>query len=149
MAEQALLSPELANLAKSAPRYTIIESDIGPVISESRVTVYDVMEAHDEGDSIYTISATYNISPLQVRTAIEYIEKHRSQLEPELKEILAKKAERERYHRALVAELEKQRPPLPMTPRRQALQALLAKSRRTREERRTTRFLRMPNANHP
>jgi len=32
--------------------YTIIEKDIGPVISESRMTVYDIMLAQQEGDNI-------------------------------------------------------------------------------------------------
>ena len=81
MAEDALLSQEMANLAKYTPSPEIIESEIGPVISGRGVTVYDVMEAYDEGDNIYTISSTYNISPLQVKAAIEYIEKHRERLE--------------------------------------------------------------------
>lgn len=134
MAEDALLSQEVANFSKSTPSPEIIESDLGPVISGRRVSVYDVMEAYDEGDNIYTISSTYNISPLQVKVAISYIEKHREQLEPELKEILIKKAERERYHRARASEIRKQTPPLPMTPQRAALYALLEKRRRSRGE---------------
>lgn len=141
MAEDALLSREMAKFAKNAPSVEIIETDLGPVISGRRVTVYDVMEAVDCGDNIYTISSTLNISPFQVQAAIKYIEKHRSRLEPELKEILQNKAERERYYRALEEKIKKQRPPLPMTPRRQALVALLDKSRRQREE--------MSGANYP
>ena len=41
------------------PRYTIIESNIGPLISESRATVYDVMEALDSGHNIYQISEIF------------------------------------------------------------------------------------------
>lgn len=115
-------------------RYKIIESPIGPVISESRVTVYDVMEALECGDGTYMISKTYNISPLQVKTAIEYIETHRERLEPKLKEILKKAAEHERYHRARAAEIEKEIAKLPMTPKRVKLKALLERSRRIREE---------------
>ncbi len=134
MAEDALLSKEVAKFAKNAPPVEIIETELGPVISGRRVTVYDVMEGYDEGDSIYTISSTLNISPLHVQKAIEYIETHREQLEPELKEILQKKAERERYYRALEQKIEAQKPPLPMTPQREALYALLDKSRRQRQE---------------
>ncbi len=123
------------------PRYTIIESNIGPLISESRATVYDVMEALDSGHNIYQISEIYNLSPLQVETAISYIEKHRQRLDPELKEILEKKVERERYYRALEQKIRKQTPPPPMTPRRKALYALIEKSRRKREE--------MSRASHP
>lgn len=122
------------------PRYTIIETESGPFISESRVTVYDVMEDYDNGDGIYRISRTYNLSPLQVKTAIEYIERHRELLEAELADILVKKAERERYYRALEEKRKRERPPLPMTPRRQALYALIDKSYRELEE--------MANANH-
>ena len=104
----------------------IIESDIGPLISESRASVYDVMEAYDEGYSPSEIGPIYNLSPHQVEVALDYIAQHRQRLEPKLKEILIKKAEREKYHRALVAEIEKQRP-VRMTPQRVALQALLDK----------------------
>ena len=57
-------------------RYTIVETDVGPLISESRVSVFDVMAAHDAGDSIYEIGLTFNLSPwctvkssLQTRSA--------------------------------------------------------------------------------
>ena len=36
-------------------RYSVIESEIGPLISESRATVYDVMQAYDAGLSRYDI----------------------------------------------------------------------------------------------
>ena len=123
------------------PRYTIIEDEVGPLISESRATVYDVMEAYDAGDNISQIGMTYNLSPLQVETAIEYIEKHRERLEPKLREILRKAKEREQYYRALAAEIEKNSPPLEMTSRRKKLHALLARSRQIREE--------MMNASYP
>jgi uncharacterized protein (DUF433 family) len=112
---------------------TIIESDLGPLISESRASVYDVMEAYDEGYNPSEIGKIYNLSPHQVQVALAYIAQHRERLEPELKEILIKKAERERYYRALEEEIKKQRP-LPMTPQRAALYALIEKSRRLREE---------------
>jgi uncharacterized protein (DUF433 family) len=107
----------------------ILETDLGPMISQSRSSVYDVMEAYDEGYTPSEISNIYNLSPFQVKVALAYIAEHRAQLEPELQEILIKKAERERYYRALAAEREKQRP-LPMTPQRAALQALIEESRR-------------------
>lgn len=107
----------------------ILETELGPLISESRSSVYDVMEAYDEGYSPAEIRDIYNLSPHQVKVALAYIAEHRAQLEPELKEILIKKAERERYYRALAAERERQRP-LPMTPQRAALQKLIEESRR-------------------
>jgi uncharacterized protein (DUF433 family) len=112
----------------------IVESEVGPMISHSRVSVYDVMEAYSEGYNPSEICDIYNLSPHQVDVALAYIEQNRSRLEPKLKEIQAKLVEREQYHRALVAEREKQFPPREMTPEREAFYALLEKSRRSRGE---------------
>lgn len=116
-------------LDKFAP--AIIESDIGPMINHSRVSVYDVMEAHDEGYSIYEIYKIYNLSSSQIQAALDYIEQNRATLGSELKEIQARKVEREKYYRALAAEREKQIPS-EMTPERKALKELIAESRRKR-----------------
>jgi uncharacterized protein (DUF433 family) len=113
-------------------RYSVIESEIGPLISESRATVYDVLEAYDAGLSRYDICRNYNLVPLQLETALEYIEQHRKRLEPELKEVLKKKAELERYYRAQEVELRKRMAQLPMTPQRAAFRAKLEESRRRR-----------------
>jgi uncharacterized protein (DUF433 family) len=109
----------------------IIESDIGPMISHSRTSVYDVMEAYDEGYSPSEIGNIYNLSPHQVDVALAYISKNRVTLEPELQELLQKKAENEAYHRALVAEREKQFI-REMTPERIKFNELLEQSRRSR-----------------
>jgi len=52
-------------------------------------------------------------------------------LEPELKEIQIRLAEREQYYRALAAEREREIPSV-MTPERKARKALIEKSRRER-----------------
>lgn len=111
----------------------IIESEIGPMISNSRASVYDVMEAYDEGHSPSDIGEFYNLSPHQVDVALAYINKNRFRLEPELRELLVKKAENEAYHRALIAEREKQFVK-EMTPERIKLNELLERSRRSRGE---------------
>ena len=56
-------------------------------------SVYDVMLSYDKGRDIYEISMIYNLTPLQVQTAVQYIQQHRQKLEPELKQILKEKAE--------------------------------------------------------
>ncbi|MCE7986248.1 MAG: DUF433 domain-containing protein [Caldilinea sp. CFX5] len=106
----------------------ILETESGPLISESRSSVYDVMEAYDEGYSPTEIGAIYNLSSYQVKVALAYIAERRTQLEPELQEILVRRAENEQYHRALVAEVEKQRP-AKLTPQRIALNKLIKESR--------------------
>ena len=111
----------------------IIESAIGPLISESRATVYDVMEAHDEGYSPSEIGRLYNLSPHQVQIALDYVAQHRAALEPKLRQILKTAAEREAFYRARVASLERAKP-VQMTPQRAALQALIEKNRQARGE---------------
>lgn len=109
----------------------IIESEIGPMISHSRASVYDVMEAYNEGYNPSEIGSFYNLSPHQVDVALAYIYENRARLEPELRELLVKKAENEAYHRALVAEREKQFV-REMTPERIKFNELLERSRRSR-----------------
>ena len=115
-------------------RYHIFEGDNGLHISESRVLLFDVMEAHDEGDSIYEISSTFNLTPLQVQTAVDYIEAHRAALEPRFVKAIQRREERREYYDKLLEEHLKNRPPLPMTPERAAIYALLAKARQSVEK---------------
>ena len=112
-----------------ATRYQIVEANGTLMISESRVSLFDVMILHDEGDSIYEISATYNLTPLQVKTAVAYIEKNRATLEPELVEAIRVREERERYYRALEKEIWEKIAKEPMTPQRAAFYALREKNR--------------------
>ena len=109
--------------------YHIYEGDSGLQISESRVLLFDVMQYYDEGKSIYQLCEIFNLTPLQVKTAIAYIDKHRATLEPKLAKAIAYRKERKAYHRRLVAEHLAKVPPLPMTPLRAAVYALLEKHR--------------------
>lgn len=116
-----------------ANRYQIVEANGTLMISESRVALFDVMILHDEGDSIYEISTTYNLTPLQVQTAVDYIEKHRATLEPELAEAIRAREERERYYRGLEKEIWEKIAKQPMTPQRAAFYALREKNRQAAE----------------
>lgn len=109
--------------------YEVIETPIGPVVSESRTTIYDILLQQQEGESLYAICGIYNLRPLQVQVAFEYIEQHRERLEAELPALLEQKAERERYHRAIAEERKKLVDKLPMTPERIAFYALRDKNR--------------------
>lgn len=110
------------------PRYAIIETDLGPLISESRVSVFDVMEALDAGDSQYEIGPTFNLSPMQVETALVYIAQHRAELEPQLAQIKKELAEREAFYRRQAAEVDAYLATLPMTSQRAALHGLRERS---------------------
>ncbi len=115
-------------------RYQILETDSGLQISESRVMLLDVMEAHNEGDSVYQISQTFNLTPLQVQIALEYIEKHRTALEPQLARAIQLRQKREVYYQDLAAGRWEKIAQLPMTPLRAAFYALREKNRQVAGE---------------
>jgi len=115
-------------------RYQILETDSGLQISESRVMLLDVMEAHNEGDSVYQISQTFNLTPLQVQIALEYIEKHRAALEPQLARAIQLRQKREVYYQDLAAGRWEKIAQLPMTPLRAAFYALREKNRQVAGE---------------
>ena len=123
---------------KDPARYHIIESNVGPLISESRMTVYDVLEEQNYGVSLYEISMNRNLTPMQVQVAFDYIEQHRERLQAELDEILVIAAERKRHYDAVAEERRQEIAKLPMTPQRAKLHELIAKNRAQRES----------NANH-
>jgi len=104
-------------------RYKIIESEIGPLISESRSTVYDILEAKNSGKTLYEISLDSNLTPLQVQTAFDYIETHHDALQTTLAEILERDAERKKHYLSIAAERRKRS--VPMTPERVAFYARL------------------------
>jgi uncharacterized protein (DUF433 family) len=118
---------------KDPTRYHIIESDLGPLISESRMTVYDVLEAQNNGETVYEISINRNLSPMQVQVTFDYIEQHREQLQAELEEILRNAAERKRHYDAVAEEAKQKIAKLPSTPERAKLQELIAQNRTRRE----------------
>jgi len=115
-------------------RYQILETDSGLRISESRVMLFDVMEAHDTGDSIYEIAQTFNLTPLQVQTAVDYIERHRVALEPEFIKAIQARDELETYYRKQNEEVWERIRNAPMTPERAAFYALREKNRREATE---------------
>lgn len=123
------LTRPITNQKNGLTPYTIIETDSGPQISDSRVMVFDVMEAYDDGDSVAQISDTFNLTLLQVETAIAYIIQHRTRLQPQYEEALRLRAEREDYYQTLGEELRRKIAQLPMTPQRAAFHALREKNR--------------------
>ncbi len=124
--------PTFAQLdEKLRKRYQIIETDSGLRISESRVMLFDVMEAHNAGDSVYEIAQTFNLTPLQVMIAVDYIETHRAALEPEFAKAIQARDEMEAYYRKQNEEVWARIAKAPMTPERAAVYALLKKYRET------------------
>lgn len=100
-------------------RYQILETDLGPMISDSRSSVYDVMEMEAKGYDVAEIAMIFNLTILQVQTALDYIAEHRERLTPILHELVQKKKEREAYYRAKQEELLKKE--VIRSPEKQAL----------------------------
>lgn len=111
------------------PDYSVVETEIGPMVGESRTSVYDVLLSLQEGKGFYALCMIHNLKPAQVHATLDYIALHREQLEAELPELLAKKAKNERCHRAIAEEREKLIAQLPMTPKRKAFYALRERNR--------------------
>lgn len=122
------MSGDQVQLVNSEKRYVIVETDLGPLISESRVSAFDVMDAHENGDSLYDICATFNLTPLQVETALTYIEHHRADLEVQLNEIRQSHAAREQFYRSQASEVSRRVAAKSLTPARVAVMALRDRS---------------------
>ena len=122
------MQSETTARANSEKRYGILETDLGPLISESRVSVFDVMDADDAGDSLYDICATFNLTPLQVETALAYIARQRAVLAPQLDQIRREQAARQEFYRSQASEVEQLVAQKPMTPRRAAIMNLRERS---------------------
>lgn len=116
--------------------YAIRETDSGPMISHSRISVYDIMESQQKGHDFFTLCIIYELRPIQVQIALDYIAENHLVLETELREIVVKKAEQRAKYEAMAAEWAKT--PVEMTPQRQAFYALREKNRLQRGDDRVT-----------
>lgn len=108
-------------------RYTILETDSGPMISESRISVYDILEAEEKGMGFYEICMALELFPIQVEVAQAYLNDHRDTLTAELRDIQAIKREREAFYRAKQAEIFAKLEALPPDPIRQKMLDIKAK----------------------
>ncbi len=124
----------LALIREDRPdKYRVIEDEIGPRISDSRVMVYDVLDYHNDGATRGEIALNFNLKLPQVDVALEYIEQHRGTLEAELVGIKTRMAKEEAKCRARQKEIERKIQTLPMTPQRKAFYELRETNRRKRE----------------
>lgn len=75
----------------SALDFRVVETDLGPMLNGTRVSIYDILLAQIEGQDLFHICVNYNLKPVQVQVAFDYIEAHRNELDADLQEILPKK----------------------------------------------------------
>lgn len=96
----------LARKRWATPRqYWILETEIGPRISDSRVMVYDVLDYLNQGASEEEIAEICNLTFRQVEVALKYIEQHQTALEAELSQIKIQQAQEETLARARQKEI--------------------------------------------
>jgi hypothetical protein len=82
-------------------------------ISGTRVTIYDVMDFEIERYPAKFIANMLNLSPGQIRVALEYIETHRPEVEAEYQSCLAAAAELREYWQEQNRELDERVAKLP------------------------------------
>lgn len=104
--------------------YSVIKSELGPLISYSRTTIYDVMTPFESDETLLETGLIRNLSHGQVDMATLYIKEHRERLESELAEAHKIKAEYEHSYRAQAAKIRSHIAKLPVTPLRAAFYAL-------------------------
>lgn len=104
--------------------HSVIKSELGPLISYSRTTIYDVMTPFESDETLSETGLISNLSHSQVDMATLYIKEHRERLESELAEAHKIKAEYEHSYRAQAAKIRSHIAELPVTPLRAAFYAL-------------------------
>jgi len=118
--------------------YKIIETGSGPMISHSRISVYDIMISQQDGSDFFALCTIHELRPIQVQIALDYISTHRADLESDLAMILPKKIKQRAYYEAIAAERAKI--PVEMTPKHQAFYALVEKNRQQRGQNGVTSY---------
>jgi hypothetical protein len=48
----------------SLPDYQVIETEMGPMVGESRTSVYDVLLSLKEGDDFFALCVIHNLKPV-------------------------------------------------------------------------------------
>lgn len=66
----------------------IVDRGRGPEIEGTRITVFDVMDYLAAGWSADRIAPLFCVLPEQVQAAIDYVQQHRVELEPEYQQII-------------------------------------------------------------
>jgi hypothetical protein len=79
------------------PISTIERREAGLYISGTRVTIFDVMDLAIDRYPAKFIANMLHLSLEQVQIALEYIDTHRTQVEPEYQSILAEAAQLQDY----------------------------------------------------
>lgn len=88
-------SPEIAPLQP-----TVVRTSRGLSISGTRITLYSLMDYLKEGWPPHLIRDEFNLTDQQISAVLEYIEKHRDEVEKEYQEVLRQAEENRQYWEA-------------------------------------------------
>jgi uncharacterized protein (DUF433 family) len=81
----------------SNTQVSIIRTERGLTIAETRITLYDVMAHLKAQYPPKFIRDAFNLTDAQIHAALSYIEAHRTEVEAEYQEILQAAAETQQY----------------------------------------------------
>ena len=75
----------------------IVQTSRGPSVAGTRIALYDILDYVDNGWPPHLIAACLNLSPEQVRAALDYIETHHAEVEAQYQQVLREAKENRAY----------------------------------------------------
>jgi uncharacterized protein (DUF433 family) len=87
-------------VATSSCQATIIRTERGLTIAQTRITLYDVMDYLTAAYPPLYIRGLFDLTAAQMTAALDYIEAHRAEVEAEYQVVLREAEELQRYYEA-------------------------------------------------
>ncbi len=79
------------------PQPTVVRTSRGLSIAGTRITLYSLMDYIKAGKSAETIRDDFRLTIKQTADALDYIEKHRAEVETEYEQVLKEAEEEQQY----------------------------------------------------
>lgn len=121
-----------SSIDRHLPTSKIERRETGLYISGTRITIFDVMDLEIDRYPAKFIANMLNLSLEQVQIALEYIDTHRTQVEPEYRSILAEATELHSYWQEQNRELNERVAKLPAPAGKEAAWQKLQAQKATR-----------------
>ncbi|HZS44328.1 MAG TPA: DUF433 domain-containing protein [Blastocatellia bacterium] len=113
----------------------IVETERGPSIAGTRITVFSVMDSLKDGQSRDLIKQLFLITDEQLSAVVEYIAANKEEIEKEYTEIVARSAKRRDVYEQIFRKRSSFPPNMPAAERRKILrQRLMEKNEISKSE---------------
>ncbi len=89
--------PDIPSLETPTSQSTVIRTSRGPSLAGTRVTLYSLMDYLHAGWPPHLIRDEFALTDAQITAAVEYIEKHREEVETEYRAVLQQAEENRKY----------------------------------------------------